>query len=232
MTAVARTHAAVGASGTALVAARDDCQGAGHHGEAELLGSGPEQCAGRFFRYRRHRVILRHRRDEGRIDALTGDAHLPLGLRVVGLKFIVRNGPISQTGTGDLADGAGFVELPGQVPPTAAAVGDGAAAHDAAGAVGSGFSLIFVSPAERITLAGPIAHEPIFGCRVAVEQLVLGVVPLVSILAPAALFENDDGETRDGQLLSHDAARSSGADDDEIHFGVWRVSLHDVVGSD
>ena len=151
------------ARGAAHVRVRDDRQRARDDVNpsflAAMLNSAPELFSGT----RRHRIVLRHRRHERRIHAQPGDAHLPFGLHVVRLQLFVGDRPVRHAGAGrNRRIGRQLVELVRQMAPAAAAVGDRAAADDAAIAVGAGRGLVLVVPAERVALPRRIAHQPIF----------------------------------------------------------------------
>src|SRR5262245_13819087 len=101
--------------------------------------------------------------------------------------------------------------------PAAAAIRDGAAADDAAVAVSPGPRLVLVVSPERVALPPRrVAHQSIVDARVVVEPLVLRVFLLLAVLAPAALFEDDDLEARRRELFGHDAAGGTRSDDDEV----------------
>jgi hypothetical protein len=62
--------------------------------------------------------------------------------------------------------------------------------------------------------------------RIIGAQLVLVVVLLVAVFAPAALLQDHDAEARGRELLGHDAAGGSGADHDEVDLLLRRELPH------
>ena len=67
---------------------------AGHDGQSQFRRRGIEQRARTLERHGRQRIVFRHRRDERRIYAQAGNAHLPFGLGVVRLEFLVGDRPV------------------------------------------------------------------------------------------------------------------------------------------
>ncbi len=220
VTAEARAHSAVHARGPAHVGARDDRERAWDHRETQLARGRLEQRARRLHRHGRHGVILLHRCHERRVHTQPRNAHLPFRLRVVRFDFVVRDRPVREARARDLADMARFVELPRQMPPAAPAVGHGAAANDAAIGMRARRRFLLVRAAERISLPRWIAHQAILGRGITVRELVLRVLPVATVLAPAALLEHDNGEARRRDLFGHDAAGGARTDDDEVDLGV------------
>src|SRR5688572_6743060 len=110
--------------------------------------------------------------------------------------------------------------------PAAAAVCDRAAADHAAVAVRTGGRLLRVVPAERVALARRIAHQPIFLGLIAIQPLVLVVLMVAAVFAPAALLEDHHGKPGLRELLGHDSARGARTDDNEIDLGRWCVLSH------
>src|SRR4029450_8624733 len=98
----------------------------------------------------------------------------------------------------------------------AAAVGDGAAADDAAVAVGARRRLLFVVLAECVALPRRMAHRGIFLGLGGIQPLVLVVLVIAAVLAPAALLEHDDREPGLRELLGHDSAGRARTDDAPI----------------
>ncbi len=62
--AIPRADAAIHARGASHVGARDDRERPGNDGQPQLLGGDVEERTRALQRDRRHRIILRHRRDE------------------------------------------------------------------------------------------------------------------------------------------------------------------------
>ena len=77
-------------AGAALIRLADNRGDIGNDGQAKFGGRHLEQGAGSLRGQRRYRIGLRHRRKEWGIDAQARDAHLPLGLGVVGFHLLHR----------------------------------------------------------------------------------------------------------------------------------------------
>jgi len=93
-----------------------------------------------------------------RVDALPRDAHLPLGLRVVRLEFLVRERPVDEPGARHTADQRRLVELPGGGASCCRRRSPFPADH-AAVAVGARCGLVVRGAPERCSAAGRVAHE-------------------------------------------------------------------------
>ncbi len=188
-----------------------------------MLNSAPELFSGTG----RHRIILRHRCDERGIHPQARDTHFPFGLDVVRLDLLVGDRPVrhARPRRNRLIAGE-LVELVGEMAPAAAAVGHRTAADDHAIAVRARGCFFRVVAAERVALPRRIAHQAIFQRLVAIQPLVLVVLAIAPVLAPATLLEHDHRKAGLRQLLGHDAARSARTDDDEIDFSIWCVLSH------
>jgi hypothetical protein len=228
LAAIARAHAAIDAGAAAIVGHGDDGRHIGCDGQVQLGGRLLHQRAGTFQRQRRAGIGPGHRRDQRRLQVGAADADFPFGLGVIGLQLGIAHRPVGDAGAGHGAEARSLVEFPRQVPPGRGAVGDGAAADDAAVIVVAGRGFLARIAAEGVLLDLGIGQQHVVFRRKAVAEFVLAVVLLMAIGAPGPLLHHNDAEAGLRQLLGHHAAGGAGTDDHEIHFFAGCIFLHGI----
>ena len=193
----------------------------GKRGPAHLLGATLEQHAGRLWRMWRHRVRAGPRRIEraGR----TGNSHFPIDFRVIRLEVLVRDWPVGESRPLGNSLRAGLLEVDLAKAPIVRGVMDARAADTASVDIGRlNFGLLLISLPKGVRRFGGIA------CQMVLPPDLDLVVRKIVFVAPGALFEHHDAESRRRQLFRDNATGRAGSDDHEIHF-VARAIAHGAL---